>query len=86
MYVIISIFKNVIFRAIVNAYNTIRIGDASIIVAGGQENMTLAEHSMYLRGGQRYGNGEMKDTILCDGLTDAFLHIHMGQTGKPKHL
>lgn len=69
------------FRAIYNGYNAIRAGEAKVIIAGGQENMTLAEHSIHLRQGKRFGNAELKDTVLTDGLTDAFLEMHMGLTG-----
>lgn len=64
-----------------NGYHAIRNGDASIIIAGGQENMTLAEHSIYMRKPRKLGNSELKDTLLTDGLTDAFFHCHMGLTG-----
>lgn len=50
------------------------------MVCGGQENMSMAEHSVHLRN-KKLGNVVLKDSILCDGLTDAFTHLHMGETG-----
>lgn len=69
------------YRAVYVAFQAIRNDDASVIVCGGQENMTLAEHTAYLRGGIRYGDFNFRDTILKDGLTDAIVNIHMGNTG-----
>lgn len=63
-------------------YQAIRNGDASIVVCGGQENMTLAQHSAFLRSGARLGGLELKDTLLVDGLTDFFTNLHMGQTAE----
>lgn len=62
-------------------YQAIRNDDASVVICGGQENMTLAEHSSYIRKGVKYGDFNFKDTILKDGLTDAMCNIHMGNTG-----
>lgn len=57
-------------------------GDSSIVVAGGQESMSQAPHAAYLRSGQKMGGLEMVDTMLKDGLTDAFHGYHMGQTAE----
>lgn len=70
------------FRSITNGYLTIKAGENQIVVAGGQESMSLAPHTMYLRNGVKLGDSPMIDTMLYDGLTDAFSGIHMGVTGK----
>jgi len=63
-------------------YQAIRNGDSSIVVCGGQENMTMSQHSAYLRAGTKLGSIDLKDTMLVDGLTDAFEKIHMGNTAE----
>ncbi|KAF2894654.1 hypothetical protein ILUMI_11515 [Ignelater luminosus] len=63
-------------------YQAIRNGDASIVVCGGQENMTLAQHSALLRSGVKLGGLELKDTLMVDGLTDVFTNLVMGQTAE----
>ena len=62
-------------------YQSIRCGDANIVVAGGQESMSQSVHAMHVRNGIKFGNAELKDTMIVDGLTDAFSNIHMGITG-----
>ncbi|GAM98571.1 acetyl-CoA acetyltransferase [alpha proteobacterium U9-1i] len=69
-------------RAVVVGYQQIKAGDASIVVAGGQENMSLAPHVAHLRNGQKMGNLEFKDTMITDGLTDVFNAYHMGVTAE----
>lgn len=59
----------------------ISAGDAECVVAGGQESMSQAHHSVHLRNGVKMGNGTLTDTMIADGLTDAFKNIHMGITG-----
>jgi acetyl-CoA C-acetyltransferase len=68
-------------RSVVMGYQSIRCGDASIVVAGGQESMSQSVHAMHMRNGIKFGNGELKDTMIVDALTDAFSNIHMGITG-----
>ncbi len=63
------------FQAVVN-------GDSSIVVAGGQESMSMAPHAAYLRAGQKMGNLEFVDTMIKDGLWDAFNGYHMGNTAE----
>lgn len=63
-------------------YQAIKCGDSTIVIAGGQESMSNAPHVVSIRSGIKMGNAELKDTMLCDGLTDAFDNIHMGITGK----
>ena len=57
-------------------------GDAEIVVAGGQESMSMAPHCAHLRGGVKMGNFEMIDTMIKDGLWDAFNGCHMGNTAE----
>ena len=69
-------------RAVGLAAQAIRAGDARILVAGGQESMSLAPHAQYLRGGAKMGPISFVDTMIHDGLTDAFNNYHMGITAE----
>ncbi len=69
-------------RAVAMAAQQIRLGDAEIVVAGGQESMSLAPHCQYLRQGARMGSVELLDTLIRDGLTDVFNNYHMGVTAE----
>ncbi|XP_014234047.1 uncharacterized protein LOC106657183 [Trichogramma pretiosum] len=69
-------------KAIMNAYMTIKCGEGDIVVAGGQENMSAAPHSTNIRLASKSGDSVMRDTMLFDGLTDAFCNIHMGITAE----
>lgn len=69
-------------RAVALAAQHILLGDAEIVVAGGQENMTLSPHAAYLRSGQKMGDMKFVDTMIKDGLWDAFNGYHMGQTAE----
>lgn len=69
-------------RAVALAAQAIALGDARIMVAGGQENMSLAPHAQFLRAGQKMGNVSLVDTMIVDGLTDAFNAYHMGITAE----
>lgn len=69
-------------RSIVSAYQSIKLGDAKIAVAGGQENMSLAPHAIHLRDGKKLGDTELIDTMIRDGLWDAFNGYHMGITAE----
>ena len=62
-------------------FQSIRNGDSKIVIAGGQESMTSAPHSIYMRG-TKMGNSTALDTLLHDGLTDAMNKIHMGETAE----
>ncbi len=65
------------------AAQAIKCGDADVIIAGGQENMSLAPHALpKSRDGQRMGDWQLKDTMLVDGLMDAFNDYHMGVTAE----
>lgn len=69
-------------RAVAWAYQQIKLGDARIVVAGGQESMTNSPHTIFLRGGIKMGDGQLSDSMIKDGLTDAFQNIHMGITAE----
>ncbi|WP_024587265.1 acetyl-CoA C-acetyltransferase [Aliihoeflea sp. 2WW] len=69
-------------RAVALGMQQIATGDAKIIVAGGQESMSMAPHAAYLRSGQKMGDFKMIDTMIKDGLWDAFHGYHMGNTAE----
>jgi len=69
-------------RAIALGAQHIQLGDADIIAAGGQENMTLSNHAAHLRAGHKMGDVSYIDTMIRDGLWDAFNGYHMGQTAE----
>jgi acetyl-CoA C-acetyltransferase len=69
-------------RAVALGMQQIALGDAKIIVAGGQESMSMAPHAAHLRGGVKMGDMKMIDTMIKDGLTDAFYGYHMGITAE----
>jgi acetyl-CoA C-acetyltransferase len=69
-------------RAVAIGMQQIATGDATIIVAGGQESMSLAPHCAHLRAGTKMGELKLLDTMLKDGLTDAFHGYHMGNTAE----
>ncbi|WP_439578604.1 acetyl-CoA C-acetyltransferase [Elioraea sp.] len=69
-------------RTVALGYQAILTGDAKIVVAGGQESMTQAPHCAQLRAGVKMGTAEFLDTMLKDGLWDAFHGYHMGNTAE----
>ncbi|WP_377509138.1 acetyl-CoA C-acetyltransferase [Octadecabacter sp. R77987] len=69
-------------RAVALGAQHIMLGDASIVAAGGQENMTLSPHAQNMRAGQKMGDMKLIDTMIKDGLWDAFNNYHMGQTAE----
>ena len=69
-------------RAVALGFQSIRNGDADMVIAGGQESMTQAPHCANLRNGQKLGSLEMIDSMLIDGLWDAFHGYHMGNTAE----
>jgi len=69
-------------RAVALAAQAIQTGDATIVVAGGQESMSLSAHAQSIRGGQKMGNLALIDTMVSDGLTDVFNGYHMGITAE----
>ena len=69
-------------RAVALAAQHVQLGDAAIVVAGGQESMSLSPHVAHLRGGTKMGDVKFVDSMIKDGLWDAFNGYHMGQTAE----
>ncbi|KPU82096.1 acetyl-CoA acetyltransferase [SAR11 cluster bacterium PRT-SC02] len=69
-------------RSVASGFQSIKSGDSKIVIAGGQESMSLAPHAAYLRDGKKLGDVEMTDTMIKDGLWDAFNGYHMGITAE----
>lgn len=69
-------------RSVALAAQHIQLGDADIVAAGGQENMTMSPHAQAMRAGQKMGDMKLIDTMIKDGLWDAFNGYHMGQTAE----
>ena len=69
-------------RAVAIGAQHIQLGDAGIVAAGGQENMSISPHAQALRAGKKMGDVKLVDTMLSDGLLDAFHGYHMGQTAE----
>ena len=69
-------------RTVALGYQAIRNGDSEIVVAGGQESMSQAPHCIHLRNGVKMGDAELVDTMITDGLWDAFNGYHMGNTAE----
>ncbi|UZK65918.1 acetyl-CoA C-acetyltransferase [Sphingomonas sp. M1-B02] len=69
-------------RAVALAYQAIKTGDATIVVAGGQESMSMSTHAQSLRPGTKMGDVTLVDTMIKDGLTDVFNGYHMGITAE----
>ena len=69
-------------RSVASGFQSIRSGDSNIVIAGGQESMSLAPHAIHLRDGQKIGDTELTDTMIKDGLWDAFHGYHMGITAE----
>ncbi len=69
-------------RTVALGYQAILNGNSDVVVAGGQESMSMAPHAQYLRGGVKMGGLELIDTMIRDGLWDAFNGYHMGNTAE----
>ena len=69
-------------RSVVSAFQSLKSNDSKIIIAGGQENMSLAPHAIHLRNGKKLGDTQLMDTMIKDGLWDAFHGYHMGVTAE----
>ena len=69
-------------RTVALGYQALRTGDSSIVVAGGHESMSQAPHCIHLRSGVKMGDTELVDTMIRDGLWDAFNGYHMGNTAE----
>ena len=69
-------------RSVASAFQSIKSGDNNIVIAGGQESMSLAPHTIHLRDGKKLGDTELVDSMIKDGLWDAFHGYHMGITAE----
>ena len=69
-------------RSVASGFQSIQAGDSKIVIAGGQESMSLAPHAIHLRDGKKLGDAEIVDTLIKDGLWDAFNGYHMGVTAE----
>lgn len=69
-------------KSVALGFQAIRNGDSNVVVAGGQESMTMSPHVINMRGGTKMGNASLVDTMINDGLTDAMNKIHMGETAE----
>ena len=69
-------------RSVALGFQAVSEGDSAVVVAGGQESMSQAPHCMHLRDGTKMGGAEMIDTMIVDGLWDAFNGYHMGNTAE----
>ena len=69
-------------RSVALAAQQVLLGDATVVAAGGQESMSLSTHAAHIRAGQKMGDMKLLDTMIKDGLWDAFNNYHMGQTAE----
>ena len=69
-------------RAIISGYQSIKLGEVTNVISGGQENMSLAPHSIFYRDEKKFLDEKLVDTMMIDGLTDAFNNYHMGVTAE----
>ena len=69
-------------RAVISGYQSIKLGDAKNVISGGQENMSIAPHSIFYRDKKNISEDKLVDTMINDGLIDAFNNYHMGVTAE----
>ena len=69
-------------RAIISGYQSIMLNDSKVVIAGGQENMSKAPHSIFYREDKKFDENQLHDTMIKDGLIDAFNNYHMGVTAE----
>lgn len=69
-------------KSVYLGFQSIKSGESNVVICGGQESMTLAPHAVQMRAGVKLGPTTLIDTMLHDGLTDAFHNIHMGDTAE----
>ena len=69
-------------RAVISGYQSIKLGEATNIISGGQENMSIAPHSIFYRDEKKISEESLVDTMINDGLKDAFNNYHMGVTAE----
>ena len=69
-------------RAVISGYQSIKLGDSLNVISGGQENMSIAPHSIFFRDQKKISEDKLLDTMINDGLMDAFNNYHMGVTAE----
>ena len=69
-------------RAVISGYQSIKLGESLNVISGGQENMSIAPHSIFFRDGSKVSEDKLTDTMINDGLIDAFNNYHMGVTAE----
>ena len=69
-------------RSVVSGYQSIKLGENQIVIAGGQENMSRATHAIYYREDKKFSENKLVDTMIKDGLLDSFNDYHMGVTAE----
>ena len=69
-------------RAVISGYQSIKLGDSLNVISGGQENMSIAPHSIFFRDERKISEDKLTDTMINDGLMDAFNNYHMGVTAE----
>ena len=69
-------------RAVISGYQSIKLGESNTIISGGQENMSIAPHSIFYRDEKKISENKLLDTMVNDGLIDAFNNYHMGVTAE----
>ena len=69
-------------RSVISGYQSIKLGESLNVISGGQENMSIAPHSIFYREQRKISEDKLIDTIMNDGLIDAFNHYHMGVTAE----
>ena len=69
-------------RAVISGYQSIKLGDVKNVISGGQENMSIAPHSIFYREDKKISEEKLVDTMINDGLIDAFNNYHMGVTAE----
>ncbi|MDC0518427.1 acetyl-CoA C-acetyltransferase [Candidatus Pelagibacter sp.] len=69
-------------RAVISGYQTIKLGESTNIISGGQENMSISPHSIFYRNKKKFSEDKLIDTMTNDGLIDAFNNYHMGVTAE----
>ena len=69
-------------RAVISGYQSIKLGESLNVISGGQENMSIAPHSIFFRDGSKVSEDKLTDTMINDGLMDAFNNYHMGVTAE----
>ena len=69
-------------RAVISGYQSIKLGESTNVITGGQENMSIAPHSIFYRDEKKISEDKLTDTMINDGLTDVFNNYHMGVTAE----